>query len=360
MELLNPMMLWGALAVSIPILLHFWHQKKGKVIEWAAMQWLIEKDLQQSKGIRLDNILLLILRCLLVLILALILSEPILNWLNNSDLSTKVHLVEANQLVTENFRFELEAAQKKGEKIYWINPNAEPADDFKQIPQIKDFDAFILQSCINKVGQNVDNEQFELYFVNSPKLSQLANIFVPNNFKVHPVIDSTTQSKPFFKISDNKFLVVNADNQLVVSETIDAKKYPNIAHEGELKFLFLTNNESQKKSFEAALKAINEVYGILYSVDFQQDRSKKYDLVFDAKSFESDSRSEAEIVTETIVKKFNLNPDNQPLSNQQLSALFKTEKQFRNHAQTWLNDSLFAVFLLVLGIERWLSVRRNA
>ncbi|MCU0327295.1 MAG: BatA domain-containing protein [Spirosomaceae bacterium] len=269
MELLNPVMLWGVFAISIPILLHFWHQKKGKVIEWAAMQWLIEKDLQQSKGIRLDNILLLILRCLLVLLLALILSEPILNCLNSSDLSKKIHLVQANALVSDNFRFELEEAQKKGEKIHWINQNSESVKDIKQLPQRKEFDAFILQNCINQVRQKVDNEQFELYLVNSTKLGQLANIFIPNNFKIHSVIDSTTQSKPFVKFSDNKFLVVNPENQLVISEIIDPKKYPNIAHTGELKFLFLSNDESARKSFTAALKAIGEVYEILYSVDFQ-------------------------------------------------------------------------------------------
>ncbi|MCU0327296.1 MAG: hypothetical protein MUF45_19075 [Spirosomaceae bacterium] len=55
-----------------------------------------------------------------------------------------------------------------------------------------------------------------------------------------------------------------------------------------------------------------------------------------------------------------MNPANQPLSDQQLTSIFKTEKQLKNHAQTWLNDGLFAVFLLILAAERWLSIKRNA
>jgi hypothetical protein len=78
MEFINPLMLWGALAISIPIIVHFWNQKKGKIIEWATTQWLVENNLQQSSGIRLDNILLLILRCLLLLALCFFLSKPFL------------------------------------------------------------------------------------------------------------------------------------------------------------------------------------------------------------------------------------------------------------------------------------------
>ena len=87
LELLNPLMLWGALAISIPIVIHFWHQKKGKIIAWAATSWLIEKNLQQARGLRLDNWVLLLLRCIL--------------------------LLQTNDLIVDNFKFEIENALQK-------------------------------------------------------------------------------------------------------------------------------------------------------------------------------------------------------------------------------------------------------
>ena len=64
----TPTLLWGLLGLAIPILIHFWHQKQGKRLDWAATQWLSEKNLQQARGIRLDNIWLLILRLAIVLL----------------------------------------------------------------------------------------------------------------------------------------------------------------------------------------------------------------------------------------------------------------------------------------------------
>jgi hypothetical protein len=39
----TPTLLWGLFGLAIPILIHFWHQKQGKRLDWAATQWLSEK-----------------------------------------------------------------------------------------------------------------------------------------------------------------------------------------------------------------------------------------------------------------------------------------------------------------------------
>src|SRR5678815_3909118 len=74
----EPYKLWGALAVAIPIAIHFWHRKQGKLLPWAATGWLEEKQQQQSRGLRLDDRWLLLVRCLLVVLLAILLAQPIL------------------------------------------------------------------------------------------------------------------------------------------------------------------------------------------------------------------------------------------------------------------------------------------
>ncbi|UFH51893.1 BatA domain-containing protein [Spirosoma sp. KNUC1025] len=113
MQFIEPVLLWGALAVAIPVAIHFWHQKRGKLLPWAATQWLTESQQQQSRGLRLDNILLLIIRCLLLILLAILLAQPILNWFAKPPIIQKVHLVQPSASVANNFRFELTEAQKK-------------------------------------------------------------------------------------------------------------------------------------------------------------------------------------------------------------------------------------------------------
>jgi hypothetical protein len=95
MEFLQPALLWGAVAVVIPVIIHFWYQKKGKTIAWAATQWLTDKTSLQHRGLRLDEIPLMLLRCLLVLLFVLLLSKPIENWLDLDKVKSKVHLVLA-------------------------------------------------------------------------------------------------------------------------------------------------------------------------------------------------------------------------------------------------------------------------
>ena len=134
MPFIEPLFLWGALAVVIPIAVHFWHQKQGKPLPWAAMQWLTEARQQQSRGLRLDNLLLLILRCLLLLLLAVLLAKPLLNWFNQPPTVQRVHLVQPSQAVLDNFRFELTEAQKKGERVVWANPSLDPVTESSGLP----------------------------------------------------------------------------------------------------------------------------------------------------------------------------------------------------------------------------------
>lgn len=74
-QFLNPVFLWGLLGVSIPIGIHLLSRKEGKVIRMGSLRHLQETSTQKFKGIRLNEILLLILRCLLISLLILLLSD---------------------------------------------------------------------------------------------------------------------------------------------------------------------------------------------------------------------------------------------------------------------------------------------
>ncbi len=400
MEFLNPLMLWGALAISIPIIIHFWHQKKGKIIEWAATQWLVEKNLQQSRGIRLDNILLLILRCLLLFTLCFFLSKPFLKWLNNDKTAKKIHLIQANNLVTENYKFEIEEALKKGEKCYWIHSNAKQIQDPKQLPIQETFEANLLQKSINDISREIDNETLELYFVNNQKLNQFPHIFVPTPFQVHTILDSTsTQNHDFIIFSGNKKLFVNEKNELV-NQAISSKN-GKVKHEGAIKVLIHNNDASEAQSIKAALKALTEIYQFEFQIEEKMIANKTYDAVFDNKiisenrnnntlyifsntaQFKNQDLTEENVIFlpnqlkpqtselvfngnlpeflgEQFIKHFSLQNYNQPLSKKQIDALFKVQEYPKQATNSWFSKGILLIFILLLGIERWLAILKNA
>ncbi len=403
MEFLNPLMLWSALAVSIPIVLHFWHQKKGKLLNWAATQWLTEKDLQPSKGVRLDNVLLLITRCLLILIIAFLLADPLLHWLNGNAGSQKIHLVQPNSSVVNNFRFEIEEALKKGEKVYWIGHQTAPLQDLTQVPVLEESLPPGLQTCINKVyalHHQAGKLQYELYLVNRQSLSQMPDIFLPGQWNLHAVIDSTQKlPRPFLELANKKKLFVNALNQLTVVENLPANEKFDArpVHTGALNVLIEKEDKAEKQTILAALKALTEVYQIEFSTDERVKPEKQYDWVFtdtktvnDEKAFSAKTlflfsnektvqnitrrRYSPEIVAngqlpewlgEQLVNGYQLNVPQKPLSNQQLNALFKTPQeasqlQKNTNEETWFSKSVLLFFVIVVGIERWLAIRKNA
>ena len=58
-------------AVSIPIIIHLLNRRRFRVVTWAAMRFLLAAQKKNSRRMRLEQIVLLALRCLLVLLLVL-------------------------------------------------------------------------------------------------------------------------------------------------------------------------------------------------------------------------------------------------------------------------------------------------
>ena len=75
--LLNPLMAWiGAAAVSVPSIIHLLNRRKFERVVWAAMRFLRVSVEQNQRRIRVEDMLLLALRCLLLLLLGLALARP--------------------------------------------------------------------------------------------------------------------------------------------------------------------------------------------------------------------------------------------------------------------------------------------
>ncbi|HEY8668554.1 MAG TPA: BatA domain-containing protein, partial [Tepidisphaeraceae bacterium] len=82
MAFLNPFMLLGIAAVSVPIVIHLLNKRKFERVVWAAMRFLRISVEQNQRRIKIEDILLLILRCVLLALLALALARPALRGAN--------------------------------------------------------------------------------------------------------------------------------------------------------------------------------------------------------------------------------------------------------------------------------------
>ena len=70
----NPSLLWSLLGLAIPIGIHLLSRKEGKLIKLGSLRHVHETSTQQFKGLRLNEVLLLVLRCALVVLFAFLIS----------------------------------------------------------------------------------------------------------------------------------------------------------------------------------------------------------------------------------------------------------------------------------------------
>ncbi|MBN1422198.1 MAG: BatA domain-containing protein [Planctomycetes bacterium] len=83
---IHPGLLWGLGLVSVPIIIHLITRRRYKTIDWAAMEFLLEAERKSRRRIRIENLILLATRMLLIGLIPLALARPMasslgLGWL---------------------------------------------------------------------------------------------------------------------------------------------------------------------------------------------------------------------------------------------------------------------------------------
>ena len=72
----SPWMLIGLVLAGIPIIVHLLHKRKYRETYWAAMRFLLEATRKHSRRLRLEQLVLLIVRTLILVFLVLALARP--------------------------------------------------------------------------------------------------------------------------------------------------------------------------------------------------------------------------------------------------------------------------------------------
>ncbi len=78
MTFLNPFLLLGLAAIAIPIIIHLMNRSKPHLIEWGAMQFLRASMMARRRRVKIEDGILLCLRCLALAALSLAMARPFL------------------------------------------------------------------------------------------------------------------------------------------------------------------------------------------------------------------------------------------------------------------------------------------
>ena len=76
--LMNPALAVGGAAVASPILIHLFARRRYRRVRWAAMEFLLDAQRKNRRRVKLEQMILLALRCLAILLLAAMIARPFL------------------------------------------------------------------------------------------------------------------------------------------------------------------------------------------------------------------------------------------------------------------------------------------
>ena len=113
MTFLNPLLLWGLAAVSIPILIHIFNLKRTKKIEFSTLMFL--KEIQQSKykKIKLKQLLILLCRIAFIIFLVMMFAKPF----DKGFLGTPGEKAKSSVLIILDDSFSMQSRDKSGNDL---------------------------------------------------------------------------------------------------------------------------------------------------------------------------------------------------------------------------------------------------
>jgi hypothetical protein len=77
MQFLNPIWFFALAALSIPVIIHLWNIRPGKTLKVGSISLITEASKSTKRSFKLLDILLLIIRCLLLALIAMLLAAPV-------------------------------------------------------------------------------------------------------------------------------------------------------------------------------------------------------------------------------------------------------------------------------------------
>ena len=355
MTFLNPAILFGLIAASIPIVLHFLNLRKLKRVEFSTLAFLKELQKTKIRRIKLKQWLLLLLRIAIIIFLVMAFARPTVKSFtvgNSSAAKTTAVIIIDNtfsmSVVTGNGSYLNRAKQiaknlllnfQDGDEIVMlgvgnlINETIQPTTNAKQLTkQIDELEISAISGTLNEavvkaaqVLYQSNNFNKEIYLLtdlqkgriyNSPnELSNLSSIF-NSNVRLY-LIDLSEKEPVNLGIEE-----IKPNNQIfekgkTVSFDIRAKNYSNQSVNNSVASLFVNGKRSAQQSvtlsadesktipFETTLldTGLVEIYAELEDDDIFQDNKRFFSVYVPDKIsvlFLTDDRDDAKFVKYAI------------------------------------------------------------
>lgn len=129
-QVLNPIWLFGIAGILIPVLIHLWNIKQGKTLKIGSVILLGESSKQNARSLRLQDLLLLLLRCLLIIILAFLLAQPV--WTRPYDITQNKGWILTGRAdfkeAYSRFKAEIDSLDRLGYEFHFFEPGFKLAD----------------------------------------------------------------------------------------------------------------------------------------------------------------------------------------------------------------------------------------
>jgi hypothetical protein len=125
---LQPVWMFAAAGIIIPIAVHLWNVRRGKVLKVGSVALLTAQAVKNTSSIKLNELLLLLLRCLLILLLAALLAKP--QWAPTGRAKEKGWLLIPKQQFSQTYNHFKQAADSLLQAGYQLHHFDE---GFKQV-----------------------------------------------------------------------------------------------------------------------------------------------------------------------------------------------------------------------------------
>nr|WP_294945626.1 BatA domain-containing protein [uncultured Mucilaginibacter sp.] len=110
-------------AIVIPVLIHLWNIRPGKTLKVGSISLITEASKTTSRSLKLLDILLLMLRCLLLVLLAFFLAGPLWSYISPNKKAKGWVLIPRENLREsyQKFRPEVDSLIKAGYEFHYLN-----------------------------------------------------------------------------------------------------------------------------------------------------------------------------------------------------------------------------------------------
>jgi hypothetical protein len=394
----QPSFLWGLMTIAVPIALHFWHQQQARPMPWAMLRWLETPNQPPKRGFRFDNWLLLLLRCLLLITLALLLARPVFTAKDKVRAGEQVHLVEPVSAVTDAYRFELEQALARQERVVWATSPLTPVTTLTDRPATAPPNPLQWQAAITELANR--DVHLHTYLANSSAWVDAPRLHVSPGFVLHVAdVPAPGPSLRSVALPSGRQLAIGADYRLA---SVPAGSAPGKAvATAPLRILVQFRQAAERNTVLAALNALTTVYGLPFIIDNQLVAGITYAWVLTDQivrdplpgtlytlTGQSGNADRANVgyvpeplmlqtservasgqlpewLAGQLVNHFGLSAGPMPLGRRQLAALFIADLSADNnvadaHSVNWLQTGLLIVFLVLLLAERYIASQRQA